>query len=143
MMPEKRIVRFVDRHHVMTLATVAAGQAWCSSLFYAYIEERNAFVVTSALSTRHAQEAASDPRVAASIVLESRTVGKLQGLQIEGTMAAASATDFAAEARRAYIARFPYAVFADLDLWIITPTHLKLTDNRLGFGKKLTWKRSL
>lgn len=134
-----RIVRFIGRHHVMTLATVsAAGLPYCANLFYAYLPERNLFVFTTDTTTRHGSEMAACAHVAASVVLETRTVGLVQGLQIEGT-AERPEGELLQEARNAYIRRFPYAAVADLSLWTLAPTLLKLTDNKLGFGKKLIW----
>ena len=75
-------------------------------------------------------------RVAASIVLETRTVGKIQGLQITGTVKQAIDGD-----KMQYIKAFPYAVVADLHLWRLEADFLELTDNTLGFGKKLIWQR--
>ena len=77
-----------------------------------------------------------DPE-AASIVLETRTVGKVQGLQITGEIKPAIEGD-----KMCYIKSFPYAAVADLTLWRLEADFLKLTDNRLGFGKKLIWQSS-
>ena len=76
-------------------------------------------------------------RVAASILLETRTVGKIQGLQITGKVKPAIDGD-----KMRYIKDFPYAVVADLSLWRLEAEMMKFTDNRLGFGKKLIWQRS-
>jgi uncharacterized protein YhbP (UPF0306 family) len=75
------------------------------------------------------------PHVALSIVRETRIVGCVEGIQIEGR-----ATRGTEEAKSAYIKRFPYAAVAPLTLWEVEPTMLKLTDNKLGFGKKLIWQ---
>ena len=40
-----------------------------------------------------------------------------------------------------YIKRFPYTAVADLTLWRLEADFMKLTDNTLGFGKKLIWQR--
>ena len=74
-------------------------------------------------------------RVALSIVRETRIVGCVEGIQIEGV--AERGND---EAKRLYIKRFPYAAVAPLSLWMLRPTMMKLTDNTLGFGKKLIWQ---
>ena len=78
---------------------------------------------------------AANDSVALSIVLETRIVGRVQGLQVAGK--AHRGDD---EARKSYIKRFPYAAAADLELWMVEPTFMKLTDNTLGFGKKLIWQ---
>ena len=41
---------------------------------------------------------------------------------------------------RCYYARFPYAKIMRPTLWRLEPSWMKLTDNRLGFGKKLVWQ---
>lgn len=135
-MPDPRIVRFIRRHHVLTLATLAGSQPYCAHAFYAYDPKRNLFVFAADPTTRHAHEMSANARVAMGIALESRIVGKLQGIQLCGTVHAADA-----EARKTYVQRFPFAALADLTLWTVEPDYMKLTDNTLGFGKKLIWNK--
>ena len=133
---DERIIKFIKKHHVLTLATVnSEGMPYVANCFYAYDNKRNRFVFTSDLTTRHGAEMAVNDSVALSIVLETRIVGRVQGLQVTGK--AHSGDD---EARKSYIKRFPYAAAADLELWMVEPTFMKLTDNTLGFGKKLIWQ---
>lgn len=133
---ESRVVKFIERHHVMTLATVSQAGAYCCNLFYAYINDSNEFVFSSSSQTRHASEFVANSRVAASITLESKVVGKLQGLQIEGEVVKAESHH-----RDSYISKYPYAALAgDIELWVLRPSFFKLTDNRLGFGKKIIWR---
>ena len=130
---DKKIVDFIGEHHVLTLATATAdGAPYCCNAFYAYRD--GAFIFTTDASTHHGKMMTDNPRVAASIVLETRTVGKVQGLQICGTVRRGEEED-----RMAYIKRFPYAAVAPLNIWVIEPDFMKLTDNTLGFGKKLIW----
>ncbi len=135
---DERIVKFLKRHHVLTLATATPeGEPWCTNAFYAYDAELNRLIFTSDDSTRHAQEMLANCRVAASVVLETRIVGKVQGLQLSGKAERGDDTD-----RKVYLRRFPYAAaVGELHLWHIEPDTLKFTDNTLGFGKKLIWKR--
>lgn len=131
---DARIVRFLKRHHVLTLATADEGIPYCSNAFYCYDAERNLLIFTSDMATHHARQMQCNPHVAASVVLETKVVGRVEGLQLCGT---AERADEAA--RRAYLRRFPYAALAELTLWAITPGFMKFTDNTLGFGKKLIW----
>lgn len=147
---DPRIVRFIGRHRVMTLAAVsspAAGEVWCCNLFYAYVlpgkggeMAGGAFVFTSPAETEHARMFVERPEVAGSVVLESRVVGRLQGLQFQGVVERADArTDGGALAKRAYLKRFPFAAPMLSDLWVLRVTRFKFTDNTLGFGTKLLW----
>lgn len=130
------ILRFITKHHVLTLATTDARGVWCSNCFYAFDKVRGCLIFTSGPETRHAQQMEASPEVAASIVLETRIVGRVQGLQLCGHVEKGGE-----EARKCYLKRFPYAAVSDLHLWELHPATLKLTDNTLGFGKKLLWNR--
>ncbi len=141
-MMDERIVRFLKKHHVLTLATAGEeGTIHCSNLFYAWWEEEQAFVFTSSLDTRHAQQALANPDVAGSVVLETRVVGSVQGIQLRGTMFLPEGERLQ-KAKKRYLRRFPYASVADLELWLLEVTWLKFTDNTLGFGKKLVWNQN-
>ena len=76
----------------------------------------------------------------ASIVLETSVVGQIRGLQIRGSMRRPKGERLRS-ARKAYLKRFPFAVFMDVDVWVIEPDYFKYTDNRLGFGKKIVWEK--
>lgn len=135
---DKRIEGFIAEHHVLTLATATpCGEPYCCNAFYAYDKASGAFIFTTDLSTHHGKMMAENERVAASILLETRSVGKIQGLQITGRVKPAIDGD-----KMRYIKDFPYAVVADLSLWRLEAEMMKFTDNRLGFGKKLIWQRS-
>lgn len=134
-MIDKRIVDFIKRHHVLTLATTSGkGVPYCAACFYAYDKERNRLIFTSDDTTRHAQEMIENASVACGITLETRVVGKVQGAQICGTAERGDDKD-----RGVYIKRFPYAALAPLNIWAVKPSFIKLTDNTLGFGKKIIW----
>lgn len=135
-MVDKHIVKFINKHHVLTLATVDDdGMPYVANCFYAYDSARNIFIFTSDTTTRHGGHMATNPHVALSIPLETRIVGRVQGIQICGIAERGDS-----EAHTTYIKRFPYAAVAPLTLWAVRPTMMKLTDNTLGFGKKLIWE---
>ncbi len=119
---------------MLTLATSVNDIPYCANAFYAYDALRNRFIFTSDSSTRHGEEMAINPTVAASIVWETKLVGKVQGLQITGKVVEGNQSD-----KEHYIKRFPYTALIDLTLWAIEPQRIKYTDNTLGFGKKLIW----
>lgn len=135
---EQNIIDFIAEHHVLTLATSIDNKPWCANCFYTYWSEENCFIFTSDTETRHAQNTLKNPHVAASIVLETKTIGKIQGIQIEGTLALAE-NEIKKHATLKYLKAFPFAILKQSDLWILRPSQLKLTDNRLGFGKKIIW----
>ena len=137
--PEKRIVDFINEHHVLTLATCVDNQPWCANCFYVYLEDENCFVFTSDDETRHVKEVLMNAKVAASVVLETSVVGKIQGLQISGVMIRPE-NELDTKVKKAYLKKFPFAALMKTSLWVLKPDYIKMTDNRLGFGKKLIWE---
>ena len=139
--PEQRVSDFIKEHHVLTLATSKDNQPYCSNCFYTYIEDETSFIFSSDLDTRHIQEVLNNSKVAASILLETKTIGKIQGLQITGRLIEAEG-DTLKKAKKAYLKQFPYAILKSTKIWILEAEFIKMTDNRLGFGKKLIWNKS-
>ena len=138
--PDPKIITFLKKHHVLTLSTVSHDQPWVANCFYAFLEEQMTFVFTSDYETRHIREATQNSKVAGSVVLETSIIGKIQGVQFSGTLKLAENEELIA-AEKAYLKRFPFAALMDTTLWILSINYLKMTDNRLGFGKKLIWER--
>jgi uncharacterized protein YhbP (UPF0306 family) len=137
-MIDRRIIKFFRKHHVLTIATSVGDEPWCATCFYVYLEEENALVFTTDLKTRHGQEFLKNSKVAGAVALETKIIGKIQGIQFQGIVTEPDG-ELADKAQNAYMRRFPVAMLMDTHLWVVTLTHIKFTDNRLGFGKKLVW----
>lgn len=138
-MIDKRIADFFRKHHVLTVATTVNNEPWCANCFYVYLEDENALVFTTDKETRHGQEFILNSSVAGSVVLETMVLGKIRGIQFRGN-ASEPAGELLLKSENAYLKRFPPAALMDTHLWIIRLTYIKMTDNRLGFGKKLIWE---
>lgn len=136
---DERILKFISKHHVMTLATVnECGEPHCCSLFYVYLPDCNLFVFTTDKDTVHGRHLSCNSKVAANITLETKIVGMIEGLQIEGISEQVD-EKLLPEIKKAYLKKYPFAVFMDIELWTLEPAFMKLTDNKMGFGKKLIW----
>ena len=122
----------------MTVATSSEQEPWCANCFYVYLEEENAIVFTTDADTRHGKEFLKNPLVAGSVVLETMRLGKIQGIQFQGVVSEPEG-EMLSKAKWAYLKKFPPAVLMDTHLWIVKLTLIKMTDNRLGFGKKILW----
>jgi uncharacterized protein YhbP (UPF0306 family) len=137
-MIDRRIIKFIRKHHVLTMATSVENESWCANCFYVYLEEENVIVFTTDLNTRHGREFLINHRISGSILLETMIIGKVRGIQFQGTVSEPEG-EMAAIAKNAYLKRFPVAMLMDTHLWVVTLSYIKYTDNRLGFGKKLIW----
>lgn len=139
--PDKRIIDFIEEHHVLNLATSIDNQPYIAHCFYVFNPDLNAFIFTSDEKTRHGKEMLRNEQVAAGIPLETKTIGKIQGLQITGVVEKAKGKDISM-AKKVYLKSYPYALLHLETMWILYPNFYKLTDNRLGFGKKLIWEEN-
>ncbi len=139
--PEKRITDFLKEHHVLTLATNIGDESWCSNCFYTYIDDEASFLFTSDSDTKHIQMGLENPNVSGSVVLETKVVGKIRGIQFTGELQKVENTEHS-KYRLKYLKKFPFAIIINTDLWIVKLNQIKMTDNRLGFGKKLYWNIS-
>jgi len=137
---DPRITEFIGEHHILTLATSSDNRPYTCSCFYVYLPGENLFVCTSDRHTKHIRDVERQNRVAGAVALETTMVGKIQGIQFTGTMFELKG-DILRTATQAYVKKFPVARLKDLLLWGIEPDFIKMTHNRLGFGKKLIWRK--
>ena len=138
----KRIKSLFRRHHLLSIATVSENGPWCASCFYAWDEENNTLVITTDPVTRHGTEFRTNPQVAGTIALETKRIGRIRGAQFTGIISEPAGNELS-RARAVYLKRFPFAALTEIHLWIINLDHIKLTDNRLGVGKKIIWSEGL
>jgi len=136
---DKRIIVYIAEHHIFTLATSSNNIPYTATCFYVYIPEMNMFVFTSDITTKHITDCIEQPKVAGAIALETSIIGKIRGIQFTGIIKKLEEKELSI-AYKAYIKKFPVALLAKTTLWGITPDFIKMTDNRLGFGKKLIWE---
>ncbi|MDD2449252.1 MAG: pyridoxamine 5'-phosphate oxidase family protein [Sulfurimonas sp.] len=132
----EKIEAFIEKHHVLSLATSDGDELSVCSLFYAY--NGLTFVVASSEDTTHIKHVLKNQKVAGNILLETKEIGKIQGLQFRGIFT----TLDEGKLKKLYFKRFPYALAMRAKLWKVEVDYFKLTDNRLGFGKKLIWQGS-
>lgn len=135
---DEKIRKFISKHHLLSLATFGES-LWCCSAFYAFDKETAVFVIASDEQTVHMQNIKMNIRVAGTIAQETKVVGKIQGIQFSGTIDAVEDE----QQRALYLKRFPYAVAMNPTLWKIELDVIKMTDNTLGFGKKVIWNREI
>jgi uncharacterized protein YhbP (UPF0306 family) len=89
--------------------------------------------------TQHMKNALLNGKVAGTISTDVTTVAKIKGIQFTGEFVNPSEQqqkDFYA----LYYHKFPFAKAKPSPIWGINLQTIKMTDNTLGFGKKLIWK---
>jgi len=131
----RKIESFIDEHHVLSLATSNKNELSVCNLFYAYDAKSTSFITASSDDTTHIQHILKNSNIAGTIVLETKTIGKIQGLQFHGKCTQLDDKSLAS----IYFKEFPASIVMKPALWQIKIEYFKMTDNTLGFGKKLIW----
>ena len=131
----EKITSFLSKHHVLSLATSDGLELSACNLFYVYDAEKISFVVASSDETTHIKNISKNQKVAGTVVLETKIVGKIEGVQFRGEFLPLDDESL----KKLYFKSFPYALAMNPKLWQIKISYFKLTDNTLGFGKKIIW----
>ena len=137
---DQEIIHFLNDHHLLTLATSQNNKPYCCNLFYVYDQLSNQLIFSTETKTKHAQEFICNTNVAGSIALETKEVSKIHGVQLLGTILELKGEHLRI-AKEQYIKAFSYAANMDIHLWAMPLNFIKMTHNKLGFGKKLLWEK--
>ncbi len=136
------ICRYLKKNHVLTLCTGENETLWCASCFYLFEPEQMAFIIMSEATTRHGELALAYPHVAGTVAAQTKSVALIKGVQYRAQMQLLTGEE-TSKAKSLYTQRFPVAKLATAPLWRLRLDEVKMTDNTLGFGKKLYWQREL
>ncbi|NLK66001.1 MAG: hypothetical protein GX282_00775 [Campylobacteraceae bacterium] len=128
--------KFVTKMHLLSLSVIHENAPYPSNAFYAYDKEGSNLIVAGESKTTHIKVLKENNRVAVTIALDTKIVGKVQGVQILGTMREANDSE-----KKIYFKRYPYALAMKPEIWTIEINYAKFTDNTLGFGNKEIWER--
>jgi len=137
---DQQIIDFINEHHLLNLATSKGNLPYCCNIFYVYDVANNQLIFSTETKTKHAQDFTLNPNVAGSIALETKEVAKIQGVQLLGEIIELKGESLKA-AKKQYLHEFSYARLMKIHLWAMRLTFIKMTHNKLGFGKKLIWEK--
>lgn len=134
------VSRWLTKQHVVTWCVHSEDELWCANAFYLYDAQKVAFYLLSEENTRHAQMSGSCARVAGTVNGQPKVVALIRGVQFTGEIRRLMGEE-SDVARKAYNRRFPVARVMSTPVWEIRLDEIKFTDNTLGFGKKMHWRR--
>ena len=135
---EKNIIKYLTNNKVLTMATSVSNVPYCANCFYAFDEAKKVLIFLSDESTRHISEAIQNKNVAGTINTEVTTVAKIQGIQFTGEFINPN-NEEQKDFYDVYYEKFPFARAKPASVWGVKLVSIKMTDNTLGFGKKLIW----
>lgn len=138
----ERALAYLAAHQVMTLATNGPQGLWAAAVFYAHDGFRLYFL--SSGHTRHAQNIAISPLVAATIQEDYADWGEIKGIQLEGEVEQLDGHE-REEAIALYRTRHPFlhnppvaiaSALRKVNWYRLTPLRLYFVDNSRGFGHR-------
>jgi hypothetical protein len=103
-------------------------------------ETGNRLIFLSGNDTTHIQQALKNPMVSGTIESEHQTVAKIKGIQFQGVFIHPNEAQ-KEQFYNLYYKKFPFAKAKPSPVWGVALTGIKMTDNTLGFGKKLLWNK--
>lgn len=136
---DEKIQSFMENQKTFTFCTAVDNTPHCASCFYSYISEGNFIVFKSDKTTQHIVNALSNDKIAGTILPDVDKIGTIRGIQFLGKFKVPE-DDLLMRAKKKYYAKYPFALAMGGDLWAIELVFVKMTDNTLGFGKKIIWE---
>ncbi len=136
------VLRFIEKHHVMSVAVCDSETPWIATLWYAFDPVNMELVFVSDPETRHCRCFLLNNRIAGTISNQEKRISRIKGIQFEGTVVRTE-RETEKKARRLFLNKFPLTVLVKLTFWKITINTVKMTDNSMFFSSKTYWERKL
>mgnify|MGYP002375844210 CR=1 FL=1 len=136
------IARYLGEQTCATICCVdREGLPHCFNCFYAFDEHDQQLYFKSQEGAMHSTLLHENGHVAGTILPDKLNKLMIQGIQFQGVVVD-DAEEQHHRAASCYYTRHPMALAKPGHVWIIQLEKVKMTENSLGFGKKITWERS-
>ena len=142
---QKKTLAYLENHNVMNLATSGPEGLWAAAVFY--VNDGFTLYFLSAPTTRHSQNIAAQPEIAATIQEDYKDWPEIKGIQLEGKAQRIKGTEQAATIIR-YGRKFPVVgnlskapaeiarAMSKIAWYKVVPERLYFIDNSLGLGHR-------
>ena len=137
---DDRIIDFLSNNHLLSLATSKENIPHACNCYYVYDQTQQVLIFSSDSKTKHANHFLDNPNVSASISKDNIDYKKIQGIQLTGVVH--SIQKDLDRYTEVYSNKFPFVKNMPLSLWFLEIISVKMTDNNLGFGNKINWKKA-
>jgi len=147
---KKTVLKYMEEHNTVSLATEKDGTPHASSVFYVNIGFALYFL--SSPSSRHGENISHNPMVSATINEDYFNWLTIKGIQLEGLVENIGGILKNGRIAMAYVKKFPdvadfllspqglgHAIaqkVAKVEFYKLTPSRILFIDNELGFGHR-------
>lgn len=141
----EKTLAYLESHNVMTLATSGPEGLWAAAVFY--VNDGFTLYFLSAPTTRHSQNIAALPEIAATIQEDYKDWPQIKGIQLEGRAQQIKGVEQVATIAR-YGQKFPIVgnltqapteiakAMRKIAWYKVVPERLYFIDNSLGLGHR-------
>lgn len=135
------IDKFINKQTCASVCCIDENNLpYCFSCFYSYDPDETLLYYKTTADSHHSGLLLKNPAVAGTILPDKLNFLKIKGIQFEGIILAKE-NPLAKNAPAHYYKKHPVALTMPGEIWTIRIDNIKFTDNTLGFGNKLNWKR--
>ncbi|MBK8610718.1 MAG: pyridoxamine 5'-phosphate oxidase family protein [Chitinophagaceae bacterium] len=136
------IKQFIGEQNCASICCVdESRQPYCFSCFYAFNAEVGLLYFKSSSNSRHAALMKINPFVAGTILPDKLNKMSIKGVQLKAIVLD-SKQQPVIRTLGIYLKKYPMALAMPGEIWVLQINHIKMTDNTLGFGKKIVWDRT-
>jgi uncharacterized protein YhbP (UPF0306 family) len=140
---KKEIANFIKDNKIATIACVdGLNRPYCFNCFYVYDDRNHLLFFKSSLNTQHAKFLSNNPAISGTILPDKIDFMALKGIQFTGKIVANRYPN-SINPEVYYHKKMPFALSKPGHVWFVELETIKMTDNTLLFGKKLSWERSM
>ena len=143
--------RYLAEHNTVSLATQGPEGLWATTVFYVNLDLNLYYL--SEPKTRHIQNVAANPDVAATINEDYKDWTQIKGIQMAGASTEVTGKRELVRALAAYVKKYPFVAqflspgqllagmkvagrVMDIRLFRLTPSRLLFIDNQRGFSNR-------
>jgi len=135
------IIHFLERQTCATICcTDQNGNPHCFSCYYVFSKENCVLYFKSSVEAYHSVLLIKNPVVAGTIMPDKVNRLITRGAQLQGEMLP-DTHPLAQDAYQQYHKKYPMALAIKGEVFTVLLSDIKMTDSKLGFGKKVYWKR--
>jgi uncharacterized protein len=137
---DKIIVDFIERQKTASVCCLDdQHNPYCFSIFYVFDKVDRRLYFKSSPSSNHARYLRQNKKVAGTITPDKLNALAIRGVQFTGSIVENIYIHH--HAKTEYHKRIPLALAMPGEVWAIQLETIKMTDNTIGFGKKIHWQR--
>ena len=138
----KTIIQFLCEQNCASICCIdEEGRPYCFSCFYVFNSKQALIYFKSSVNSHHAGLMKKNPFIAGTVLPDKLNTLAIKGIQFEGIVLDTELPEVN-RGLNDYFKKYPMALAMPGQIWALQIDRIKMTDNTLGFGKKIIWYRN-